>query len=168
MAAKKTLLIMRHAKSSWSTDAPDVRRPLSARGTRDAIAAGAFLAGFAPQMVWCSAATRTQQTWECAAVGGAACDDVRVRDDLYAASSYDVLRVLQSTPNKVTCALVIGHEPTVSDLALGLSIHSPFTSAIEMKFPTAAIAVLTHDLDWNDLHIGCAELLDFRRPHPTQ
>ena len=34
---------MRHAKSSWRTNDPDVRRPLSARGTRDGVVAGQYL-----------------------------------------------------------------------------------------------------------------------------
>ena len=41
-----TLIVMRHAKSSWKTAEPDHRRPLSPRGVRDATVAGGILAGY--------------------------------------------------------------------------------------------------------------------------
>ena len=41
--ARTTLIVMRHAKSDWSTMAPDHERPLNTRGHRDAVAAGACL-----------------------------------------------------------------------------------------------------------------------------
>ena len=55
---KRTLVLMRHAKSSWETDDPDLERPLSARGERDAEAAGRLLAerGLAPDVVLLSPA----------------------------------------------------------------------------------------------------------------
>ena len=40
-----TLVVMRHAKSSWKTNDADLNRPLSGRGTRDAVVAGQRLAG---------------------------------------------------------------------------------------------------------------------------
>lgn len=39
-----TLIVLRHAKSSWETSAPDFRRPLAERGVRDGVAAGRVLA----------------------------------------------------------------------------------------------------------------------------
>ena len=44
--ASKTLILMRHAKSSWQTPGPDFRRPLNERGVADATAAGPILADY--------------------------------------------------------------------------------------------------------------------------
>src|SRR5262249_60816733 len=73
MATQRTLLLLRHAKSDWSTEEPDERRPLSKRGRRDAPAAGRWLAEHAPplDLVVCSTAIRAQRTW---ALAGAELD----------------------------------------------------------------------------------------------
>ena len=58
-------MLLRHAKSSWKDDLPDVERPLSPRGRRDAAVAGRWLAEHVgrPDLVLCSVAVRTRQTW---------------------------------------------------------------------------------------------------------
>ena len=61
----KTLLIMRHAKSSWtSPDLPDHDRPLNSRGTRDAPMMGGLIKQHArvPDRIVCSTAERARQT----------------------------------------------------------------------------------------------------------
>jgi len=59
------LLLMRHAKSSWSDGSlSDHERPLNKRGEKAAIAVGEALVarGYAPDIIWSSDATRTRQT----------------------------------------------------------------------------------------------------------
>ena len=43
VANGRTLVLVRHAKSSWDYDVDDHERPLSARGRRDAEALGRLL-----------------------------------------------------------------------------------------------------------------------------
>lgn len=64
---ERRLILMRHAKSDWSTDAPDDHsRPLNQRGRRDAPRMARWLAqaGWQPDAVVSSDACRTRQTWE--------------------------------------------------------------------------------------------------------
>lgn len=164
MSGNRTLLVMRHAKSSWKTNEADARRPLSGRGTRDAVVAGRVLAAYSPDLVWCSSATRAVQTWEGAQLGGAQCGDVRVSDDLYAASGRDMLVRLQNTPASANTVLLIAHEPGLTDLISLLAVSSPLRSDIETRFPTSAIAVLTHSLDWDELAPGSCELTKYEIP----
>jgi len=59
------LLLMRHAKSSWSDgNLSDHERPLNKRGDKAAIAVGQALVarGYPPDIIWSSDATRTRQT----------------------------------------------------------------------------------------------------------
>ena len=59
------LHVARHAKSSWADPSlPDIDRPLSARGRRDAARLAAHLGGLgvAPTLVLCSPARRTVDT----------------------------------------------------------------------------------------------------------
>ncbi len=164
MPGTKNLLVMRHAKSSWKTNEPDARRPLSGRGTRDAVVAGATLAAYAPDVVWCSAATRAQQTWQSATFGGASCPDVRVTAALYGASAHGMLEVLRSTPAGTPTVLLIAHEPGVGDLVAALAAPSPLLTQVERRFPTGAIAALTFTGEWGDLTPGAAVLAAFRVP----
>lgn len=164
MSTTRTLVVMRHAKSSWKTNEPDVRRPLSPRGTRDAVVAGQALARLDPDVVLCSPAVRTQQTWQCLRLGGVRCEDVRVVDGLYAASSGAVLDEVRRLPDSAGTVLLVNHEPTVSDLVLRLARPNALTAEVDLKFPTCAIAVLRFAGAWAELGDGGASLLTFRVP----
>ena len=62
----RRLIIMRHAKSSWTSGAlSDHERPLNARGIRDAPRVGAALVkrGWLPQLVLSSDSERTRETF---------------------------------------------------------------------------------------------------------
>ncbi|WP_443080564.1 SixA phosphatase family protein [Streptomyces sp. PTD5-9] len=66
---ERRLIVLRHAKSAWPEGVPDHERPLAGRGRRDAPAAGRRLyeAGYTPDLVVCSTARRTRETWDLAA-----------------------------------------------------------------------------------------------------
>ncbi len=162
--APKTLIVLRHAKSSWKTQDPDQRRPLSARGTRDAVLVGEVLAQYRLDVVLCSSATRAQQTWQSARMGGAACADVRVSEAMYHAWPDEIIHEVQELPETVSTALVIGHEPTLGDLIGTLSKPNELLDQIEFKFPTAGLAVLTYRGAWKTLGPGKATLQRFEVP----
>ncbi|WP_342371906.1 histidine phosphatase family protein [Propioniciclava soli] len=162
----RSLVVMRHAKSSWKTNDTDLDRPLSGRGTRDAVVAGQRLAGTRFDVVLLSPAARTSQTWDCLAMAGVHADDVRVVEDIYHAWTPQVTAVLNGLPDAAHKVLLIGHEPTASDLILTLATQyaSPLRDRIETKFPTCGIAVLTHDEAWDALAPGTADLVAFEVP----
>ena len=62
----KTLVLMRHAKSSWSGDLSDFDRPLNSRGIRSARALGNWLRSndLLPDFALVSAAKRTVETFD--------------------------------------------------------------------------------------------------------
>jgi phosphohistidine phosphatase len=64
--------------------------------------------------------------------------------------------------------LVVGHEPTISSVTLGLAgaegTETAAAEAISAKFPTSAIAVLRVHGHWKDLQPGGAALVDFHVP----
>ncbi|MFC7481813.1 SixA phosphatase family protein [Luedemannella flava] len=67
----RTLAILRHAKADNPPGVADLDRPLTPRGHADATAAGAWLAAKAilPDLVICSPARRTRETWHGVALG---------------------------------------------------------------------------------------------------
>src|SRR5687768_6379666 len=87
----RTLVLLRHAKAETPGDQMDVERALTERGQADARAAGAWLAAqnLPPELVFCSPATRTRQTWHGVAMAlaeaapEAAAPEVRYENGLY-------------------------------------------------------------------------------------
>lgn len=164
MAVFRRLVVMRHAKSSWKTNDPDVSRPLSARGTRDAVVAGHMLSGLGISHAWCSHATRALQTLQCLQMGGVHPKHVETASQLYGASVEDSLGVVRNTPADVRVALIVGHEPWASDLVSRLAIDSPLVDEVLDKFPTSAVAILRFKGDWATLSSRSAELTNFEVP----
>ena len=174
----KTLLLMRHAKSSWDDPAlDDFDRPLGARGQKAARRMGGYVErnGLAPDFVLCSAARRARETWKLAreSIGG----EIRSRAarDLYLASPDRLLRAIRSIPDGVGRLLVIAHNPGIQELAVRLDAGADDGRAdgpsaeMRAKFPTAALAVLSIDArSWSEAARGRARLMDFAVPRRTR
>lgn len=118
----RRLVLLRHAKSSWGENLPDAQRPLSERGRRDALAAGRWLVDHVgrPDLVLCSTAVRTRQTW--ARVTEAAPDllgtvPVRFEGAIYEAWSDTLLDLVRALPTEVATVVLVGHGPGLPDLA---------------------------------------------------
>lgn len=136
----KRLIVVRHAKATHKPGFADADRPLTTRGRRDATAAGEWLRGqqLMPEMVLCSAARRTRQTWDQLAAALADGHDVDVDYDerLYEADDDDVLDIVGATPDDVQTLMIVGHNPAMQQVA------SVLTSQPDLAFPTTAIAVI--------------------------
>jgi phosphohistidine phosphatase len=131
----RTLVIIRHGKAVDPEGLADAARALTPRGRADAAAAGRWLVanGYLPQVVLCSSAVRTRQTWlsaerECVREGVDPAPTVRYLDELYGASLNDVVEVVADMEPEVNIVALIGHNPTVSALT---AILDPFASRDE-------------------------------------
>jgi phosphohistidine phosphatase len=158
----KTLLLMRHAKSSWdSPGLPDHARPLNRRGQRDAPRMGQLLAEkeMLPDRILSSDAVRARQTAEAVAEALGFRGDIQLLEDLYGAGPDDYPRVLRAIPDRCASVLVISHNPGLEQF-LRRATHR-----IE-AMPTAAIAWLELALEkWSDLTLETsAELVQVWRP----
>ena len=149
--ASKTLIVLRHAKSSWQTTETDQNRPLSDRGERDAVAAGKILSKYDLDVVLASTATRVQLTWEGAVEGGASCSDVRSSEAIYHAWPAELLSLVGELDESDTTVLLIGHQPTLGELIVSLAKPNDLTARVEKKFPTCGLAVLTYRGAWKTL-----------------
>ncbi|MGP4015089.1 SixA phosphatase family protein [Saccharopolyspora sp. 5N708] len=142
--AQRKLVLIRHAKSAWPGDADDVDRPLADRGRRDAPAVGEWLRKHvaAIELVLCSPAVRTRQTWELVAPEIPAEPTLSYDDRIYAASARELLNVIHELPPSVMTAAIVGHNPGLEDL-----VHLLTGEPAELK--TAAIALLHSDSPWS-------------------
>jgi phosphohistidine phosphatase len=148
-----SLYLLRHAKSSWDDPTlADHDRPLAPRGRRDAklIAKHLHGAGGDLELVLCSSAVRTRETLELLrpALAGAT---VMVEEELYGASSDDLLARVRLVPDPVASVLLIGHNPGLHELALWLATAGEELERLELKFPTAALATLVLATTWSRL-----------------
>lgn len=163
----KRLYLLRHAKSSWDDPTlADHDRPLAPRGRRAAAAMAQHLRheGIAPELVLCSPSARTRQTLTAIAPGLGEDADVRIEDELYAASAAALLDVLHEVPDEVRSVMLIAHNPGIQDLALSLAGGGPVIERVRSKFPTAALATLELDGSWRELAPEGAELVTFVKP----
>lgn len=162
----RTLVLMRHAKSDYPDGVGDHERPLASRGVREAGLAGEWLRANLPGIdaVLCSSATRTRQTLARTGVGA----PVSFLDRLYGAAPGTMIGEVNQVADEVATLLVVGHEPTVSQVALGLAARPGSDPAavekITRKFPTSGIAVLEVDEPWARLRLSGAALVSFHVP----
>ncbi|MEU9620922.1 SixA phosphatase family protein [Streptomyces sp. NPDC087228] len=162
------LIVLRHAKSAWPEGVPDHERPLAGRGRRDAPAAGRWLheAQCVPDLVICSTARRTRQTWDLAAAQLGASPEVVFEPRVYEASASALVSVVRDVPVWRRTVLLIGHQPGVQDMVLSLAGDGDDAALARarVKFPTAAVAVLVLPGAWARLAPGTATLADFAVP----
>jgi phosphohistidine phosphatase len=118
MSGERTLLLMRHAKSDYPAGVADHDRPLAPRGIREAGLAGDWLRANAPvDAVLCSTATRARETLARTGIDA----PVRYSERLYASAPGTMIDEINQTADGIGTLLVVGHEPTMSGLALTLA-----------------------------------------------
>ncbi len=139
---KRTLILVRHAKSSWEeVDLHDRERPLAGRGKRDAPMMGKRLATqkVKPDLILSSPARRALTTAEIIANElGYKAKDVVVDERLYATEPETLLAVIGGLNDKLKCVMIFGHNPELAELAHHLS--SEIT-----QMPTCAVAEFTFE-----------------------
>lgn len=144
----KTLLVLRHAKSSWNDSTlADHDRPLNARGERDAPRIGRLLRQLvlAPDTIIASDAVRTKMTAEAVAATALFAGEIRLEHLLYLAAWDDILVVLRAVEPNPDTVLIVGHNPGLEGLVRQLTGQ-------QHDLPTAALAQIALPIDrWRDL-----------------
>ena len=164
-----TLILIRHAKSSWDDPLQaDHDRPLNDRGRDAAPKIGQWLAGrdLTPQTVLSSPARRTQETWSAIATTLLANDTVGPEliftSRLYHASPERMLGVLREAKGDVVA--LIGHNPGIGSLAWSLCQTPPAHSKFQF-YPTGATLILRFDANsWAEIGPGQGQVEGFVVP----
>ena len=193
MNSRRTLYLVRHAKSDWEDPGlVDRDRPLAARGRKAASALAGHIerSGISPALVLCSPARRTMDTLRL--ISGSFRDPVEilVEDELYGASMGELLRRLRKVPAPTPSVMLIGHNPAIHELALslissgasrgasrvssgasrgasegaGAATSADSLKQLKAKFPTGAMATLAVPGPWKDLGDEPADLREFVLP----
>ncbi|MBB3763018.1 SixA phosphatase family protein [Sphingomicrobium lutaoense] len=159
------LLILRHAKSDWGDDSlSDFDRPLNKRGRRDAPRMGKVIAQIgAPDLILASPARRVVETLEGVAEN---CEipPPRYLRQLYGAATADLVTILREIAPGTPRAMIAGHNPGLHWLAMSLTRDDPSATVLAAKYPTAALAHISFEGDWDRLGESRGRLLQFTRP----
>jgi phosphohistidine phosphatase len=148
----KTLLILRHAKSSW--DHPDLNdhdRPLNKRGRRDAPRMGQLIRqqGLLPDLILSSTAQRAKETAEAVIQECGYRGAVNYLPSFYAAGPRAILAALRELPDAIQCVMVVGHNPDLEELLESLTGN--FTTLSTCALAQVILPVVT----WKDVLPGC-------------
>jgi phosphohistidine phosphatase len=161
----RTLMLLRHGKAEDPGEIADHDRALTARGIREAGMTGSWMRTHVPavDVVLCSTATRTRQTLEHTGIEAT----TRYTEHLYDTTVGTVIAEINAVATGAGTVLVVGHEPTMSQLATGLAgegTDDAVAGQISTKFPTSAVAVLRVACPWDQLQPGAAALVDLHVP----
>jgi phosphohistidine phosphatase len=149
----KTLLILRHAKSSWKNDdLADYDRPLKKRGMVDAEKMGKQIEEMEliPQLIISSSANRALKTSRIIAdacgYGGRI---VRERQ-LYMADTEDIIQILQKIDDHMQRIMIVGHNPGLEDFLADLTEDY-------YALPTCALAHVDLSIKfWSEMNLASA------------
>jgi phosphohistidine phosphatase len=163
--------VLRHAKAAQG-GGDDHERILTARGVRQADELRRYLAtGQSPRplptTVLCSSARRAVQTAESVVGDLAPAPELLVERALYHADADDVLDRLRVLPDDTGAVMVVGHNPTLHDVAVLLldPADEAGVARLDSGFPTAALAVVTVPArTWSRLAPGTATLDELWTP----
>ena len=163
----KTLLILRHAKSSWKhPDLDDIDRPLNKRGRQDAPRIGALLRelGLLPDLILSSPARRAHDTAQIVADHcGYGRDEIRFKSQLYLADTPAYIDVLSQLPPDAQTVLVVGHNPDLEILLEDLTgEHHPMPTAAlaQIELPISSWAEFDPECEGKLVHLWQPRQLD--------
>jgi phosphohistidine phosphatase len=158
----KTLLILRHAKSSWEfAELPDHDRPLNNRGKRDAPRIGRKLLKecLVPQLIISSPAVRANSTAEKVAKACGYDGEITVDSSLYGSGYTEYLNVLQIQNDRYDIIMLVGHNPQSEQLLEVLTGKM-------ISMPTCTVAYVRLNIrTWKEVKARTkGELVDIWRP----
>lgn len=167
------LMLLRHAKTE--SDAPsglDRDRRLDARGRKDAVMVGEWLAGQAalrPDLVLVSTAVRARETWDLVRRTGTPEPPAAFLPDIYGAEPAHLLAIIRAAATENPERLmIVGHNPGLHEIALALigsGGDEAGRRALDDNFPTSGLAVIDFASGgWNDVSFRRGRLERFVSP----
>ncbi len=163
----KTLILVRHAKSSW--DDPyqaDHDRPLNERGERDAPRMGKRLKEkeITPDLIISSTATRARETAiKITQSLGVQESRIQTNKNLYHADEDMMLRLIRKLPDTADCVMLFGHNPGLTDFS------NAMTEDFIDNIPTCGVVQIACPVDaWSQVDFGGGKVVFFDYPKSRQ
>ncbi len=166
----KRLLLLRHGKSSWDDSSlDDIDRPLSKRGRKASDLIGRHLERnrLRPELVLCSPSRRTRETLARIEKSFDRILPTRIDGALYEATAESLMDRVRHIENMAETILVIGHNPSIQDLALTVVGSGDLEARNQLveKYPTGALATIIFEIrNWSELLPSGGFLETYVRP----
>jgi len=153
----KSIVLVRHGKSSWEFDISDSLRPLKNRGVNDAkLVANQFInRNKLPDFIYSSPAVRAFSTCKIfLEIFSLSEDSVGVKEDLYDFGGENVINFIKRLPDNYNLVMLFGHNHAFT------SIANIFGDKFIDNLPTSGLIKLNFDIsDWKDLKKGTTEFI---------
>jgi phosphohistidine phosphatase len=164
----KTIILVRHAKSSWKDSRlKDFDRPLNKRGKRDAPFMGKKLKDrqVMPDLILSSPAKRAKKTAASIAEEiGYPKKKIRYDDKLYHSGAQALLEIMRNQDDGQGTIMLFGHNPDLGDLAEMLLKGDPVYT-----IPTTGVYCIRFAVPrWKDVREGKGETVFFDYPKRHQ
>ncbi len=155
----KEILLMRHAKSSWSdAGLKDFDRPLNKRGLKDAPRMGKYIREIQcrPDAIISSTAERARQTALLSAKAAKLEENIiSWNEQFYYGTAADYLAAVQSASEDWERIMLVGHNPRMEQMVSLLS----GAEAEPVRMPTAALVCLECAVDyWENIKPGSCRI----------
>lgn len=155
----KKIVFIRHGKSSWSRNLPDIERPLKKRGINDGKLVSEVFKNeqFTPDFVFSSPANRAYTTCKLFIKAlNIPKEKVIIEDELYDFAGQKVIKFIQNLDNKIDTVMLFGHNYAFTSLVNALG------NKHIANLPTTGLVLIEFDSDsWNDLSKGISKLIIF-------
>jgi len=165
LSVVKTLIIIRHAKSSWDASSiDDFERPLNDRGKRDAPRMGKRFKekDIHPDLLLSSPAKRALSTAKRIAKElKYPKDNIKTDRRLYHADEETMLTVVRELKDKLHVVMIFSHNPGLTEF-----VNSLMDGDLDIdNVPTCGVVAFQFNFDsWKDLDWGKGKLLFFDYP----
>ena len=157
----KTLLLLRHAKSSWKDDSvKDFDRPLNQRGLKAATQVGKLLRKRKPKpdLVLSSPAERARQTAQLMLESSRINVELRYDERIYEAGAARLLEIVSQIEDSADSVMLVGHNPGMEELLKALTGE-------ERHLSTAMLACVELNVEkWNKAKAGTGRLEWLTKP----
>jgi len=157
----KTLILIRHAKSSWEQDLKDHQRSLKKRGYKDAdlVSKALFVKQFTTDLIISSDAVRTRETAEVFIKNLNISEDMLIfNHDLYDFSGNNLVKVIKSCDNVIDNLMIFGHNNALT------AFVNTFGDRYINNVPTCGVTVIEFDItQWSKLIPGKTRFTLFPR-----
>lgn len=167
MTASRTLVLIRHAKSSWSDRSiADYDRPLNKRGKRDALFMGnrLLMKKLYPDLFAVSSANRAKSTAKrISSQIKFPKNELLLVPDLYLADQSEMYDFIRTVDEKVQTLFLVGHNYGITDFANSLA-----PDVFLENIPTAGIAAFSIGYSWAEIDNRCGTFLFFEFPKQFQ
>lgn len=158
------LLLVRHAEAVAHAPEGDLERPLTARGFADAARLGAYCqtAGLIPDLALVSPARRARETLDAVMREFARNPACEIETSLYNADVFELLDIVKRQSLCVNTLLIIGHNPSLPELARFLVDEPDGAGLVLRHFPAPCLALIQFTGgSWMDASAGAGQLERF-------